>query len=91
MMYIWHEWRSHRSHLKSIKDERNAANKRIWKNLNEELRVARKNKDWQKANYLKIEISNYKYEKRGHQWGGLLPFDARHSHHKWDDKDYSGV
>jgi hypothetical protein len=84
MMYLWHEWRSHRSYLKSIEYERKAANKRIWKNLNTELRVARKNRDWEKANYLKVVISNYRYHKRG-QWGLQIPFDARHNFRKWDD------
>jgi len=83
MMYIWHEWKQHRDHLKSLEAERKAANKRIWKNLNEELRVARKNKDWEKANILKMHISNYKYNKRG-QWGLNLPFDGRWDFSKWD-------
>jgi protein-arginine kinase activator protein McsA len=83
MMYIWHEWKQHRDHLKGLEAERKAANKRIWNNLNEELRVARKNKDWEKANMLKVEISNYKYEKRG-QWGGELPFHGKHGFSKWD-------
>jgi hypothetical protein len=83
MMYIWHEWKQHRDHLKSLEAERKAANKRIWKNMNEELRVARKNRDWEKANCLKVEISNYKYEKGG-QWGLNLPFDGRHGFSKWD-------
>ena len=91
MMYIWHEWRSHRAHLKSIKDERKAANKRIWNNLNEDLRVARKNKDWEKANMLKVESSNYRYHKKG-QWGAIAPFDARSAgFDKWDDNRWTGV
>ena len=83
MMYIWHEWKNKRDHLKSIEVERKEANKRIWKNLNEELRVARKNKEWEKCNMLKVEISNYRYDKRG-QWGLQMPFDARHNFRKWD-------
>ena len=84
MMYIWHEWRSHRSHLKSIKDERKAANKRIWKNMNTELRVARKNRDWEKSNYMKQQIANYRYDKKTH-WGLAMKFDARHNFRKWDN------
>ena len=83
MFYIWHEWKNKRDNLKSIETERKAANKRIWNNLNEELRVARKNRDWEKSNYLKVEISNYRYEKRG-QWGLEIPFDARNDFRKWN-------
>ena len=83
MFYIWHEWKNKRDNLKSIETERKAANKRIWNNLNEELRVARKNRDWDKSNHLKQKISNYRYQKRG-QWGLQIPFDARNDFRKWD-------
>jgi len=82
-MYIWHEWKQQRDHRKSLEVERKAANKRIWKNMNEELRVARKNRDWEKANRLKVDISNYRYNKSG-QWGLNLPFDGRWDFSKWD-------
>jgi hypothetical protein len=83
MMYLWHEWKSNRDHLKSIKVERKTANERIWKNLNAELKAARKAKDWNKSNHLKVQIANYKTEKRG-QWGLQIPFDARNGFRKWD-------
>ena len=83
MMYLWHEWKSNRDHLKSIEVERKTANERIWKNLNAELKAARKDKDWNKSNYLKVQIANYKTEKRG-QWGLQIPFDARNGFRKWD-------
>ena len=79
MLHIWHEWKNKRDNLKSIETERKAANKRIWNNLNEELRVARKNRDWDKANNLKMHISNYKYEKRGYG-----TFYAQSGFSKWD-------
>jgi len=83
MMYLWHEWKSNRDHLKSIEVERKTANERIWKNLNAELKAARKDKDWNKSNHLKVQIANYKTEKRG-QWGLQIPFDARNGFRKWD-------
>jgi hypothetical protein len=83
MMYIWHEWKNKRDNLKSIETERKTANKRIWKNLNAELKAARYAKDWDKSNYLKQQISNHRYQKRG-QWGLQIPFDARHDFRKWD-------
>ena len=85
MMYIWHEWKQQRDHLKSLEMERKAANKRIWNNMNEELRVARKNKDWEKSNHLKQQIANYRYDKKTN-WGLSMKFDARHNFRKWDNK-----
>ena len=82
MMYIWHEWKQQRDHRKSLRVERKEANKRIWNNMNEELRVARKNKDWEKCNMLKVEIANYRWDKKTSR--GMLPFDARDSFQKWD-------
>jgi hypothetical protein len=83
MMYIWHEWREHKNLLKSLEAERKAANKCIWKNLNNELKAARQAKDWAKANNLKMHISNYKYDKRG-SWGLSMKFDGRHGFSRWD-------
>ena len=83
MFYIWHEWKNKRDHLKSLEVERKAANQRIWKNLNAELNAARKAKDWDKSNHLKVQIANYRTDKRG-QWGLSLPFDARNGFRKWD-------
>lgn len=83
MMYLYHEWKNQRDHLKSLEVERKAANERIWKNLNAELKAARKARDWNKSNTLKGHIANYRYEKRG-QWGLQISFDARHNFRKWD-------
>lgn len=83
MLYLYHEWKNRRDNLKSIETERKAANKRIWNNLNEELRVARKNRDWDKSNHLKQQISNYRYDKRGSS-RTMLKFDARHNFLKWN-------
>ena len=83
MMYIWHEWKQQRDHLKSIEVERKAANKRIWNNMNEELRLARKNKDWERSNHMKQQIANYRYAKNS-SWGLSMKFDARHNFLKWD-------
>ena len=83
MMYLYHEWKNKRDHLKGLEVERKSANQRIWENLNAELKAARKAKDWNKSNHLKQQISNYRYEKRG-QWGLQIPFDARNGFRKWD-------
>jgi hypothetical protein len=83
MFYIWHEWKNKRDLLKSIEVERKAANERIWKRLNTELRVARKNKDWDKSNHLKVQIANYRSDKRG-SGRTMLKFDARHGFSKWN-------
>ena len=83
MMYLYHEWKHRRDHQKSIEVERKAANQRIWKNLNAELKAARKARDWDKSNHLKMHISNYKYEKSGY-WGLDMKFDARGGFSKWD-------
>ena len=83
MLYLYHEWKNRRDNLKSIETERKAANERIWKNLNAELKSARQSRDWNRSNYLKQQISNYKYNKKG-QWGLQIPFDARSDFRKWD-------
>lgn len=83
MMYLWHEWKNKRDNVKSIEAERKAANKRIWKNLNAELKAARYAKEWDKSNYLKQQISNYRYNKNT-GWGLQIPFDGRNDFSKWN-------
>ena len=83
MMYLYHEWKHRRDHQKSLEVERKAANERIWKNLNAELKAARKARDWSESNRLTGVIANYRFEKRT-SWGLTLPFDARHDFRKWD-------
>lgn len=85
MMYLLYEWKEKRARLKHMEDMRKAVNDRIWKNLNAELKAARKAKDWEQSNYLKVMISNYRYEKRGAYWSSIVKFDALNSgFRKWD-------
>jgi len=85
MMYVWHEWREKRARQKGWEDDRKASNERIWKNLNAELKAARKAKDWEKSNYLKVQVANYRYQKRGAYFDSIVKFNARHEGFKqWD-------
>ncbi len=85
MLHIWYEWKEKRARLKRMEDQREATNKRIWNNLNAELKAARKAKDWEQSNYLKVMVSNYRYQKRGTYYSSIVKFDASNvGFRKWD-------
>ena len=85
MLHIWYEWKEKRARLKRMEDQREATNKRIWNNLNAELKAARKAKDWEQSNYLKVMVSNYRYQKRGCYYSSIVKFDALNvGFRKWD-------
>lgn len=81
MMHLWHEWRDKVNHIKRLNKERKEANKRILHNIKKELKEARKEKNWGRANGLKTVLSNYHYE---NSIFDSIPFDARHHFNEYD-------